>query len=136
MEEEIDNNIVEEPLTDKRMVFRHIVLAILGLTLAAGILTPLIGLIAGCRTSLQFSNSYFIAGSILGMIGMASTFGKFGVRWKFDEKKIDPIRTVEISEKTKSWLEDAFKGYNPIVILVSSGLLLIGLSILVDKIFG
>lgn len=134
--EEIDNNIVEGSTTDKRMAFRHVVLTILGLALVGGFLTPLVGLIAGCRTSLEFSNSYFIAGSILGMIGVVTTFGKFGIRWKFNEKKTEPIGTVEISEKTRWWLEDATKGYNPIIILVSSGLILIGLSILVDKIFG
>lgn len=100
------------------------------------LLVALLGLILGWRTAVQYSNGLFMAGSVVVILGIAAVWGGFTARGNFAVTYAQSVSDMSIAERGKLWMLDALRGYNAVVVSAISGLLLIGLSILVYTLFG
>lgn len=107
---------------------RWIPLAIV-FSLALAAVQALIGWAVGYQTSAKFSNIYFITGSVLCLLGLLSAFFRPRFSNAVDEKATAQDSTS--ANKSPIWLAELRKGYNPMIILVISGALFVGLSALV-----
>ncbi len=112
----------------KHTILRILIGAIL-LSLIAGIVVSIIGLMLGWKTSTQFSDGFFFAGVILIAIGSLSFQG-------YRQRTMDgPSAHVDPADSSKLWAADAFRGKNLMAFFGISGLLLFGLSFLVLRLF-
>lgn len=131
--------MVEESKTDtssnNKEMAKHMLILIPAITIIVGGLTSLIGWIAGWHTTVQFSNGLFVAGSAVGLIGLLAVLGGYRARASFGIQYSQSTSDMNLSERTKMWVKDINQGYNALIVGVVSGALLIGLAIVVDKIF-
>jgi len=86
---------------------------ILGATLAISLLVLLIGYIYQWDKSVQFSNAFFAAGAVTIILGIFSITGKFA-------KHV----VIEVAER-----------YGVVILLLSTGLLLISIAIAIGRLF-
>ncbi|MGC8855756.1 MAG: hypothetical protein ACP5QU_03060 [Anaerolineae bacterium] len=114
----------------------HVTGVSLALTLGLGVGVSLLGWLLGWHTALQFSNGLFVAGSVVIIVGLTGFFGGVGARADFKWMYVQSVGDRSLAEQSKLWLADALRGYNIVATSTLSGVLLIGLSILVDQIFG
>ena len=98
-------------------------------TLVLAAVQASIGWVVGYHTSAKFSNIYFITGSVLCLLGLISAFFRPRFNNTVDEKAHAKDSTP--TNKSRAWLAELRKGYNPMIILVISGALFVGLSALV-----
>jgi uncharacterized membrane protein YiaA len=99
------------------------------LSLMAGIVVTIIGLMLGWKTSLQFSDGFFWAGALMILIGFVSYQG-------YSQRAGDgPSVSVDPAERSHLWAADTSRGKNIMAMLGISGLLLFGLSFLVGRLF-
>jgi hypothetical protein len=138
--------IEETPMTDhlvnekessygKKEMTKHMLVIIPAITIIVGGLTALTGWITGWQTAVQFSNGLFVAGSAVGLLGLLAVLGTYRARANFGIQYSQSTSDMNLSERTKLWVKDINQGYNALIVGVVSGALLIGLAILVDKIF-
>jgi hypothetical protein len=112
----------------KNTILRILIGAFL-LLLISGIVVSIIGFMLGWKTSTQFSDGFFWAGVIMIAIGFISLQGYFQRAPDWPPAHSDP------ADRAKLWAADAFRGKTLMAIFGVSGLLLIGLSILVSSLF-
>ena len=117
----------------KRNPIKVVLLTILGFTLSVSIILGLIGWISGWRTDIQFSNGFFFAGGIIVIIGLSSLLGTFSARSNFGIIYSQSAGDMNLLDRAKLWVADIRQGYNMIIICTASGLILIGLAILIDQ---
>jgi hypothetical protein len=114
--------------TMKSTILRILVRAIL-FSLISGIVVSIIGFIHRWKTATQFSDGLFWAGVIMILIGFISFRGysQRTTAW--------PPVYSDSADRAKLWAADAFHGKVLMAIFGISGLLLLGLSILVSRLF-
>lgn len=106
------------------------------MAIVTALLTALLGLILGWQLAVQYSNGMFIAGSMVVILGVAAVWGGFTARGSFAITYAQSVSDMSIAERGKLWMLDSLRGYNAVVVSAISGLLLIGLSILIYSLFG
>ena len=135
MSEEIVNETKSEVNTEKNSLTRQMLIIIPIITFVIGSAVALIGWISGWQKSTQFSNGFFISGSAVGLLGLLTVLGGYRARSSFDIQFSQSTSDMNLSERTKLWINDLNQGYNALIVCIASGALLIGLAILVDKLF-
>ena len=112
----------------KNTILRILIGTIL-FSLISGIVVSIIGLMHGWKTSTQFSDALFWAGSIMISIGFISLVG-------YSQRAVDwpPVHS-DPADRAKLWAVDIFHGKILMAVFGISGLLLFGVSILVSKLF-
>jgi hypothetical protein len=112
----------------QKSALRIVIYAML-FTLMGAIIVAIIGLILGWKTSTQFSDGFFWAGAILILFGFISLrgYGYHSTGWL-------PAK-LDSADRARLWGADAFRGKILMAYLGISGLLLLGLSILVSRLF-
>ena len=115
----------------KNTILRILISASL-LSLIAGIVVTIIGLMLGWNTSRQFSDGLFWAGALLILIGFISYQG-------YSQRASEgPTASLNSADHSNLWAADTYRGKNLMAFLGISGLLLFGLSflaILVGRLF-
>ncbi len=120
----------------KNQILRILINASL-LSLIAGIVVTIAGLLLGWKTSTQFSDGFFLAGGILCVIGFLNFYGMIN-QDSGAGRQYSPVNNLDEAEGFRLWKEDSLRGYNLLALLGTSGLLLFGISglaILVGKLF-
>jgi hypothetical protein len=98
-------------------------------SLIAGIVVTILGLILGWKTSIQFSDGFFWAGALMIFIGLISYQG-------YSQRPVDgPQVQLEPEERSHLWAADTSRGKNILAMFGICCLLLFGLSLLVGKLF-
>ena len=115
-------------------ILRILISAIL-LSLLAGIVVSITGLILGWKTSTQFSDGFFWAGAILISSGFVNLMGMLSQRAGSGLQYRQSMVHMNAAERLRIWEADISHGYNLLAILGTSGLLLFGLAILVGRLF-
>lgn len=109
------------------------------IALAALILSVLLGGIGwmlGWRTSTQFSNGFFIGGAFLIVLGVFSVMGGFSQRADFKMTYARTASPANLGERARQMMADINQGYNTLVFLVLTSVLLIGTAVLIPSLFG
>jgi hypothetical protein len=119
-------NLMES--TMKNTILRVLIGAIL-FSLIAGIVVSIIGIMAGWKTSTQFSDGFLWAGVIMILFGSISFRGYSQRTTGWPPDHLDP------ADRAKLWAADAFHGKTLMVVFGVSGLLLFGVSFLVLRLF-
>lgn len=112
-----------------RNTLLRVVIRPLLFSLVAGIIVSIIGLMLEWKTPIQFSNGFFWAGAIIICIGFISFQGYCQRTTNWPPVHLDP------DERATLWGADIFRGKNLMIICGISGLLLVGLSSLVTRLF-
>lgn len=107
----------------------RVVMSTIFLAFSAGVVVSIIGLTLGWKTSTQFSNGFFWGGAIMIVFGFVSFQGYRQHVTNWPPVQLDP------DERSKLWTADTFRGQNLMITCGISGLLLIGLSLLVLRLF-
>jgi hypothetical protein len=108
---------------------RRILISAILFSLISGIVVSIIGLMLGWKTSAQFSDGFFWAGFIMIAVGFISFQG-------YSRRTNDgPSVYVDPADHSNLWAADTFHGKNLMAFLGISGLLLLGLALLVGRLF-
>ena len=107
----------------------HVLIGIILLSFISSIVVAIIGLVNGWETSTQFSDGVFWAGAIMVSIGFISLlgYGQHTINWP-------PVHS-DPADRAKLWAADTIHGKLLMTVFGISGFLLIGLSMLVAKLF-
>jgi hypothetical protein len=100
-----------------------------------GLITAFIGWLLHWNSTTQWSNGFFGAGAILIVLGLLSVMGGFGMRSDFKMLYSQSAGDMNTLERSKRWMADMTQGYGLFLFLLIPGIFLIGVSILVAKIF-
>ncbi len=107
----------------------RILIGVILVSLIAGSVVLIIGVMLGWKTSTQFSDGFFWAGVILIAIGFMSFRG-------YSQRPPDwPPVNLAPAERATLWGADISRGKNLMAFFGISGLLLFGLSFLALKLF-
>ncbi len=101
----------------------------------ASLVVIIVGLIAGWKSAVLFSNGFFWAGAILIIFGVLSVFGGYGLRADFGVVYSQSAGDMNILERTKLWIADTHQSYGIYLLLLLAGVILILISILVANLF-
>lgn len=112
-----------------RNTILRMMISIIFLSLISGVVVAIIGLILGWKTSTQFSNGFFLGGAIMIIFGFVSFQG-----YRQRVTNWPPVH-VNPDERSNLWAADTFRGQNLMITFGISGLLLIGMSLLVLRLF-
>jgi hypothetical protein len=104
--------------------------------LALSLLIALSGLIFGWRSSVEFSNGLFLAGSAAIIFGLLSLWGGFTSRGNFALTDIQTDGDMSIGERAKWLAIEVLRGYNVVGTMTVVGAVMIGISIISYQIFG
>lgn len=108
---------------------------ILLLTLIVSVLVLVIGWLAGLRTATQFSNTFFVTGAILIILGLLSVAGGFMQRANFNIVYSQSAGDAPLVGRTKQMMADIQQGYGMLILLEASGVLFVAISILIGQLF-
>jgi len=111
----------------KKTIPRILISAIL-LSLIAGIIVVIIGLILGWRTPAKFSDGFFWAGAILISLGLLNIRGQHSQPTASRLEYSQSVVQLAPAEQIKIWESDILHGYRLMAFLGISGLLLLGMS--------
>ncbi len=112
-----------------RNTILRMMISIILLALISGVVVAIIGLILGWNTSTQFSNGFFFGGAIMIIFGFVSFQG-------YRQRTTDwPPTPMNPDERATLWATDVLRGQNLMIICGITGLLLIGMSLLVLRLF-
>jgi hypothetical protein len=92
-----------------------------------------IGWLAGWRTAIQFSDALSNVGSIVVVLGLLSLAS--GLRMR-GGARVPNRRTdgdINRSAGAGMWTAEAIRGYNPLILLAMTGIVLIGVSLLIGN---
>jgi hypothetical protein len=112
----------------KNMILR-ILIGIILFSFVSGIVVSIIGLMNGWKTSAQFSDALFWAGVTMISIGFISLMG-------YRQRTVDwpPVHS-DPADRAKLWAADILHGKILMAVFGICGLLLLGVSILVLRLF-
>jgi hypothetical protein len=102
-------------------------------TIALGALAFGIGWVIGWRTSLQYSNAFFIIGAILIGIGTLSVAGGFMLRGNYRLNYAQSAGVLTNSERTDQNVSNVSSTYSTLIIFALSGIIFIIFSIGIDR---
>ena len=105
----------------------RILIVIILVSFGSGIVVTIIGSMSGWKTSTQFSDALFWAGTLMIAIGFISFVG-------YSQRQVEwpPVHS-DPPDRAKLWAADVFHGKILMAVFGISGLLLFGLSILVSR---
>ena len=96
-----------------------------------GIFTSLICWVMGWTSVVQFSDGLFTAGAFLVVIGIISVIGGYEMRANFGVIYSQSAGDMNTLERSKLWIADTIQSYSTLILLVLTGLYLIGFAILI-----
>lgn len=102
---------------------------ILGATLVISLLVLLIGYIYQWDKPVQFSNAFFAAGAVTIILGIFSVTGGFAQRANFNILYAESAGQADQAERSQRAVTEVIQRYAVVIMLVSTGLLLIGIAI-------
>jgi putative Mn2+ efflux pump MntP len=115
------------------------ILRLLGKTFIAACVISVITLIIGWtlkwNSNTQYSNGFFIAGTLLIVLGLLSVIGGFSLRADRFVVYSQSAGDMNTFERSKRWITDMVQSYNAFSILLLTGLYLIAFAILIPNIF-
>ena len=114
----------------RTLIFIDIGVALLVLVVAG------VGWLIGWRTSTQFSNGFFILGTIVAVFGAYSALGGFGIRGNPGINFAQTASVAPLEERNKRMIADMMQGTNTAYIATGIGLLLIGVAVLIPILVG
>jgi hypothetical protein len=106
---------------------------ILGTTAAISLVVFLIGRLLQWEEPVKFSNGFFVAGSILTILGILSVGGGFLQRSNFGMLYAESAGQANLAERTQRMASDITQRYGSLIFLLVTGLLLIGISFAIGK---
>jgi hypothetical protein len=106
---------------------------ILGTTLAVSLLILLIGFILYWDSPIKFSNAFFTGGVILIVLGVLSVAGGFAQRANFGITYAESAGQANLAERGQRIAADITQRYGVMIFLLVTGLLLIGIAILIGN---
>lgn len=114
-----------------------IILRLAGKVLATAAVIALAILAAGYflhwEGAVQFSNAFFVTGGILIVLGVFSVTGGFAQRADFKMTYTETAAQANTAERGRRMMSDIDQRYGAMLLLISAGLLLIGISMLVTR---
>jgi hypothetical protein len=108
---------------------------VFGLTLLVSLVVLIVGLVFRWGTPVQYSNSLFGAGVIFIMLGTLSVTGGFEQRADFSITYAESAGQASISERAQRMVAEINQRYGAMIFLLSTGLLLIAISITIHQLF-
>lgn len=108
---------------------------ILGLTFLISLIVAVIGLVLQWSAPVQFSNGFFVAGAIAIVLGTLSITGGFQQRANFPITYAESASQASISERGRRMMADINQRYGALILMVSTGLLLVAISIAISQLF-
>jgi hypothetical protein len=108
---------------------------ILGLTLLASLIVVIVGLVFQWNTPVQFSNGFFAAGAISIVLGTFTITGGLQQRGMFSLMYAETSSQASISERAQRMMADINQRYGMMILLISTGLLLVGIAVLIPQLF-
>lgn len=112
-----------------RSAILRIVINIILLSLISSVVVAIIGLILGWKTLIEFSDGFFWGGAIMIVFGFVSFQGYRQRATSWPPVQVNP------AERANLWAADTFRGQNLMITFGVSGSLLIGMSVLVLRLF-
>jgi hypothetical protein len=106
---------------------------ILGLTGLVSLIVLVAGLVLRWNTAVQFSNGFFMTGVLVVILGLFSVAGGFDQRADFTVLYAQTMGVSSLAERTQRMLAEIDQRYGFMIILVSVGILLIGISVLIGQ---
>ncbi len=108
---------------------------ILGTTALISLAVLLIGYFLQWDDPFKFSNGFFMAGAILIVLGILSVTGGFTQRSNFGMLYSESAGQMNTNERNQRMLADMAQRYSAFVLLLVSGLLLMGISVALGSLF-
>lgn len=108
---------------------------ILGLALLISVIVLGLGLVFKWNTSVQFSNAFFAAGAIAIVIGTFSVTGGLEQRGNYGMTFAESAGQASISERTQRMMSDINQRYGVLILMIATGLVLIGISLTIARLF-
>ena len=102
---------------------------ILGATLTISLLILLIGYIYFWNEPVEFRNAFFITGAIIIVLGVLSVTGGFAQRANFSMMNAESDGQANQAERRQRTLADVTQRYWAMIFLITTGFLLIGISV-------
>ena len=102
---------------------------VFGLTLLISLVVIIVGLVLEWNSPVQFSNGFFGAGAVTLVLGILSVTGGFQQRADFPMVYAESAGAASISERAQRMMADINQRYGTMTFLISTGLLLIFISI-------
>jgi hypothetical protein len=101
-----------------------------GIAIAGVLVISLIGWAAGWKSSVEFSNAYFVAGAIIIGFGAISVLGGFGLRG--DKRVLYPrsAGVLNLDEQINRLVDDSSKSERALIICFIVGTILIAAAVL------
>jgi len=96
-----------------------------------GIFTSLIFWAMGWTSAMQFSDGLFTVGAFLVILGIMSVIGGYEMRANFGVIYSQSAGDMNTLERSKLWVADTLQSYSTLVLLVLTGLYLIGFAVLI-----
>lgn len=109
--------------------------AMFGIALVVSLIVIVIGWIFQWSQPVQFSNAFFAAGAIVIVFGTLSVAGGFEQRANFPIAYAESAGHASISERTQRMMSEINQRYGSFLLMVGSGLILIGISIAINTLF-
>jgi vacuolar-type H+-ATPase subunit I/STV1 len=106
---------------------------ILGAAGGISLVVLLIGTFLRWDDPVKFSNGFFVAGAILIVAGVFSVTGGFMQRSNFGVVYSESAGQANIAERNQRMAAEVTQRYGTFIFLLTTGLLLIGISVVVDK---
>ena len=106
---------------------------ILGATVIISLVVLLIGYFLQWSDPFQFSNGFFAAGAILIVLGILSIAGGFAQRANFGILYAESAGQMNSPERAQRMMADIAQRYGSFILLLVTGLLLIGISAVIGS---
>jgi hypothetical protein len=106
-----------------------------GVTLLVSLIVLGVGLVFQWNTPVQFSNGFFAAGAIVIILGTFSVTGGFQQRASFPITYAETAGHASIAERGQRMLADINQRYGAMVLMIGTGLVLIGIAIAIPRLF-
>jgi hypothetical protein len=100
--------------------------------IAIGSVLTLIGLLAKWTTAVEFSNAFFIAGSVVIIIGISFVLGGDIIR---GDVRIYYASGVKVNERINRVMTDTLQAYRGLIAFSMCGVFLIAASVVIGSLF-
>ncbi len=105
--------------------------SVLALTVVTSLVILFIAWLAKWTAVTQFSNGFFMAGTIFAFFGLFSVVGGFATRGDFKTVYSQSAGDASLADRTRRMMEDIRQGYGMLILFVSTAALLILVSVLI-----
>lgn len=106
---------------------------ILGVTAAISLVVLLLGTFLHWNDLVKFSNGFFAAGAIFVVLGVLSVTGGLTQRSNFGIVYSESAGQANLAERNQRMAADITQRYGALIFLVTTGLLLIGISVAIGS---